>query len=154
MKLKLLGSMWVAATLWAAVPAAAANQMVDLSSGGASWIGTAIVFDGGDDVITFVNLPAGTYDFVFSLETHFITALTADLNGQAATITPLGNITFASLESTGNSPFVLTLTGTAAPGGRYTGSLSTTLVPEPSTCLLLLSGLGAIGWGVRGRQAR
>jgi PEP-CTERM motif-containing protein len=153
MKLKYLGSMLVAAVLLSGVPAGAADQNVDLSSGGASWIGTSIVFDGGNDVITFINLPFGTYDFVFSLESQFITGLTASLNGQAATITPVGNFTFASLESTGTAPFVLTLTGTAASNARYTGSIQTFLVPEPTTALLMLLGLGGIGSFARRRKA-
>ena len=153
MKLKYLGSMLVVAVLSLGAPAVAADQNVDLSSGEASWIGTSIVFDGGDDVITFINLPAGTYDFVFSLEAQFISGVTATLNGQAATTAPIGNITFAGLESTGTSPFVLTLTGIAASNARYTGSLQTFLVPEPTAALLMLLGLGGIGVAARRSKA-
>jgi PEP-CTERM motif len=144
MKLKFLGSILVAATLCWGIPAGAADQSVDLTSGAASWIGTSIVFEGGDDVITFTGLAAGTYDFVFSMEGQFITSLTATLNGQAAQTTSIGNLVFAGLESTGDAPFVLTLTGTAASNARYTGSLQTTLVPEPTSLILMLGGLGGI----------
>jgi hypothetical protein len=153
MRLSFLGSMLVAAALFSGAPATAADQSVDLATGAASWIGTSIVFEGGDDVITFTNLPAGTYDFVFSLEGQFITGMTASLNGQAATVTSIGNLVFAGLESTGTAPFVLTLMGTAAANARYSGSLTTSLVPEPATALMLLFGLGGVGLIGRRRMA-
>jgi hypothetical protein len=153
MRLKVLGTLLIAAALFSGAPAIAADQSVDLSSGSASWIGTSIVFEGGDDVITFTNLPAGTYDFVFSLEGQFITGLTATLNGQAAAVTGIGNLVFAGLESTGDAPFILTLVGTAAANARYTGSLQTSLVPEPATALMLLFGLGGVGLMGRRRKA-
>jgi hypothetical protein len=150
-----LRSLFLAAVLAvSAGPASAASQVVDLSSGGASFTFTAPILDGGDDVISFSNLATGTYNFIFSLEAQLIPDLTATLNGQAATITPAGNIRFAGLEGTSDAPFSLTLTGTPGVGARDTGSLQVQLVPEPATCALLLVGLGGIGFAARRRNTR
>lgn len=142
MKLKLLAL--AAALSLASTPALATNLVVDLSSGSASFIGQSIILDGGDDEISFVNLPDGIYDFLFSLSSQNISNLTATLNGQAATITPLGQFSFASLASTGNTPFTLVLTGVADARSLYSGELTTTLVPEPGTLALLAAGIGGI----------
>jgi len=130
------------ALILAAAPALAANQTLDLSSGSASFIGTSILLDGGDDVLTFVNLPSGAYDFRFSLSAQDVTGLAADVNGQAAGITDQGVFSFAGLESTSAAPFVVTLTGTAGSRALYSGELSVALVPEPAAAALLLAALG------------
>ena len=135
----------LAMLLLSAAPAWAADQAVDLSSGSASFIGTSIVLDGGDDVITFTNLASGNYNFWFSLSAQDVTGLSASLNGQSATITPQGFFTFASLASTSEvTPFVLTLTGTPGARALYPGELQVTLVPEPAVAALLLAGIGAL----------
>ncbi len=66
-------------------------------------------------MITFVNLAAGTCDFLLSVSAQYLPDLTVDLNGQAADMISIGNFRFASLESTGTTPFILTLSGTALP---------------------------------------
>ena len=137
-----------------AVPSAfAGDQMIDLSSGAASFIGTAPLLDGGSDLITFTNLAAGTYNFLLSVSSQNITGLGVDLNGQAATITNRGKVSFANLASSGNSPVLLTLTGVAGKKGLYSGELTVSAVPEPETYALMLAGLGAIGFMARRRKA-
>ena len=138
-----------------AVPSAfAGDQMIDLSSGAASFIGTAPLLDGGSDLITFTNLAAGTYNFLLSVSSQNITGLGVDLNGQAATITNLGKFSFANLESSGNSPFLLTLTGVAGKKGLYSGELTVSAVPEPETYALMLAGLAVVAGVARRRLPR
>lgn len=151
MKLKMLAL--AAALSLASTPAFATDLVVDLSSGTASFIGQSIILDGGDDQIEFTNLPAGTYDFLLSLSSQNISNLTATLNGQAATITELGLFSFASLASTGDSPFVLVLTGTPGARALYSGELAVTQIPEPGTLALLAAGVGGIaGMGSSSRR--
>ena len=54
------------------LPAYAADQSIDLSSGVASFTATAPILAGGDDLITFTGLAPGLYDFVFSLSSQHI----------------------------------------------------------------------------------
>jgi hypothetical protein len=121
-----------------ASPAFAASQSVDLSSGSASFISTGPVLDGGDDVITFTGLPAGLYEFWFSLSAQDVTGLAASVNGQSANVTSSGVFSFASLASSDGAQFVLTLTGTAGLRALYSGEFQVTLVPEPAVLGLLL----------------
>ena len=153
--MKRLGKLVLASALAAGfAPAFAADQVVDLSSGGASFIGTSPLLDGGDDVISFVNLAAGTYDFLFTFSSQNVTGLTATLNGQVATIVPLGTtMAFAGLSGSSSSPFMLTLTGTAGATALYSGELTVKAVPEPETYALLLAGLGVLGFVARRRRS-
>jgi hypothetical protein len=142
----------IAALAVSTAPAFAGNQVLDLSSGTASFAATGPVLDGGQDTLSFVNLAAGTYDFLLSIAGQNITGMTATLNGQAATITLQGKISFAGLEGTSASPFNLAITGLAGAKATYSGDLTVTpSVPEPETYAMLLAGLGAIGFMARRR---
>lgn len=130
----------------------AADQVVDLSSGHASFVGSGPLLQGGDDVLTFVNLAAGTYDFQLSFSAQNIGGLTADLNGEASHIVSFGNFTFGGLESRGNAPFVLTFSGHGGDTSAYSGEFRVTPVPEPATYGMLLAGLGIVGFLARRRR--
>ncbi len=136
-----------------AAPVLAADQVIDLSSGAASFYATAPLLDGGDDVISFTNLAAGTYDFVLSVSSQNIAGLGGNLNGEAIGLVTFGRVTLGYLESSGVSPFTLTLTGTPGAQALYSVDMSVTAVPEPGTYAMLLAGLGAIGFMARRRQA-
>jgi PEP-CTERM motif len=147
-------SLALASTLaFGAAPAFAGDQVIDLSSGIGSFIGSATLLDGGDDVITFANLADGVYNFVLTLSGQNIQWNGVDLNGQAATVLYFGEVSFGYLESVGQTPFILTLTGTPGTQAAYSGELTVTAVPEPGTLALLLAGLGVIGFVARRRAA-
>lgn len=148
-------SLALAAALAAGVgsPAFAADQLIDLSSQSASFVSTAPVLSGGDDVLSFINLAAGTYDFLLSLSSQNVSGLQVTLNGQAADVMTSGKFSFASLESSGASPFDLVIKGTAGARALYSGELAVTpSVPEPETYALMLAGIAALGLRARRRK--
>ena len=136
-----------------AASAQAADQVIDLSSGYGSFIGTKPLLQGGDDVISFVNLAAGTYNFDFTLSSQFTNITSVTVNGQAATMNSFGNFKFFGLSSTDTSPFTVHIVGTANRNSLYSGELQISAVPEPESYAMLLAGLAAVGFVVRRRTA-
>ena len=129
------------------VPAFAADQTINLSSGFASFGSTTPLLTGGDDKITFSNLASGVYDFTVSFTGQFISDLAGSLNGQPLAINTFNVFRFGSLQGQSTGPLVLTLTGTTftSPLASYSITMSATpAVPEPRTYGLLLSGLGVV----------
>lgn len=72
--------------------AQAANQVINLSSGQASFVATAPILAGGDDVLTFTGLAPGLYDFVFSVSSQFVTGFNGTVNGTPFALASLGPI--------------------------------------------------------------
>ena len=153
----------------------AANQTVVFDGDGVAQFsskGFTPILDGGDDVITFTGLAAGSYDFVFSFSSQHIDFLT----GQSKTpigsgkyfvssnsnvaVNGIGTETFnnsASLTgswlSIGSSPFTLYLKGTPSGQASYSGEISVTHLPEPESYAMMLVGLGALGFLARRRRS-
>jgi PEP-CTERM motif len=153
----------LAATLaLSSLGAMAADQTVNFTGSSVNFGSTAPLLLGGDDVISFTGLAAGSYDLTLSLTSQFIALTSVTLNGIA--VPELGSffggvLKLYGVEATDDSPFTLTLTGSvgvpAAAG--YAGTLSAELnpvtipVPEPETYAMLLAGLAAMGFMRRRR---
>ena len=149
--MKIISRVATALLALASLPALAADQTVDLSSGSASFIGTGPLLVGGDDVISFINLAAGTYDFSFTLSAQNVGGLGATVNSQPATVFTLGVLSFAGAQGTSASPFTVLISGVAGAKAAYSGELTVTAVPEPGAWALMLAGLASIGLVARRR---
>jgi hypothetical protein len=126
--------------------AQAADQLIDLSSGQASFKSTAPILAGGDDVLTFFGLAPGVYDFVFSISSQFNAGFSGTVNGSPFATAVLGPITAGALVGVSSAPFSVTLFGTPTSGfATYSGELTATLVPEPGTWAMFAAGLGVLG---------
>ena len=147
----------IAAAALAAIgtSAFAGDQTVLALDNEASFIGTKPLLDGGDDVITFAGIGAGTYDFLLTLSGPYVNLTSITLNGVTGDVLSSGKILFASVEGLSSAPFSLTLTGSVANASKanYSGELSLTPVPEPETYALMLGGLAAVGFMARRRKS-
>ena len=112
--------------------------------------------------ITFTGLSSSvSYDIVGTVSGNLLTFTGVSLNGLVWDIsnqtTAKGkHISFAGFEGSGPATLTLTLSGTRdSVSSFYNGSLTVTPVtpvPEPSTYVMLLAGLGAIGAIARRRN--
>lgn len=135
--------------------AVAADQMIDLSSGQASFQSMGGVLAGGDDVLTFFGLAPGLYNFAFSVSAQFVTGFGGDVNGTPFAVAVLGPISAGAAFGVDTAPFTVTLVGTAGAKALYSGELTVSaVVPEPSTYALFAAGLGIMGWLSRSRFKR
>ena len=129
--------------------------------GGTNYFG-AVHTDNFDFTDVFNFSAAGSVIASLSLTTigadgNNIDFLSADLNGIPVTFSPTGFFETGSLLNTElTGPLVLTVRGKsgAANGifASYAGTLNVTVIPEPSTALLM--GLGLSGLGLAARRAR
>jgi hypothetical protein len=163
MNLKKIASVLALTSLFATGAAMADDQTVTFENGStvASFKSVGTVLAGYDDVLTFTGLAAGTYDFVLTISGQNIQLYNGDgfvgitLNGVVGSVDANGKVLFANVEGTGDTPFVLTLSGSTLFGGTavYSGELSVTAVPEPETYALMLAGLGAVALVARRRKS-
>jgi hypothetical protein len=107
----------------------------------------------------------GTGVHIKLISTPEISFTVVSLNGTAGTVNMIGdadaNVSFFSTPSVNFNPlnnpaYVLSISGTADVGGTYGGTLNVAVVPvpEPETYLMMLAGLGAVGFLVARRRNR
>lgn len=136
-------------TLAACAPLAAAERVIDLSSGTGSFAGDGPLLRDGDDFITFTNLNPGTYSYRFTLSGEGIEGLSASVNGQNAGTFTVGERSFAGLEGRDNSTFTVQITGRPTGNAAYQGVLTVTPEPEakPAVPALWMASLAALAGG-------
>ena len=144
-----------AAMVASITPAMADDQTVTLVAGNGSFIGSAPLLLGGDDIISFLGLAPGLYQFDFSMSSQFANITSVMVNGQAAAQVSLGMFQFFGLSSVDSSPFMATILGSggANAGAGYSGQMHATAVPEPESYAMMLAGLVGIAGFVRRRRA-
>jgi hypothetical protein len=78
------------------------------------------------------------------------------LNGTNFLVSSTGNVEFRSLQNlllTPGGNNILSVAGLSGGAASYAGTLSFAAVPEPSTWLMMILGIGLAGLGLRRRQS-
>lgn len=132
-------------------------RVVDLSSGSGSFAGEGPLLSAGTELITFNNLPPGTYSYKLTLSGEGIDGLAASVNGQTAGTFTVGQRSFAGLEGRDTGSFTVQISGRPGNGASYQGEV--TITPEAErmsfTPALLAGGLlAAVGAGAWRRLRR
>jgi hypothetical protein len=125
-------------------------RVIDLSSGTGSFAGDGPLLADGNDLITFSNLPPGTYSYRLSLSGEGIEDLAASVNGQTAGTFTVGPRSFAGLEGRDAGSFTVQISGRPGNNASYRGEVTISPEPaaEPTAPIVLLGGLAALlGWG-------
>ena len=149
MKFNILAMLGVLALCCTSVSANDVSNNIT-STNGTTFFG-ALHTDNADFTDVFTFTVAGTVKANTSLITigsgmNNIDFVSADLNGTALALSPNGFLETGSLGDTMfTGPLVLTVKGKSGAAGGIFASYSGTMnvVPEPSTCMLGLSALGA-----------
>ena len=156
MKLKFALAGLLAAASFSAM---ASDQVKTLEVGGDNFFTSTVpggdgVLSGGHDVISFTGLDAGLYNVVVTISGQNLTFNDAlsNLNGYKGSFSSEGKYRFFGVEMTGNSPFTLNLFGTAGVGAKYSGEVTVSAVPEPTTYGMLLGGLGIMAFLARRKK--
>jgi hypothetical protein len=109
------------------------------------------LLSGGSDTIVFTGVPGGMYEAILSYSANYALISSASLNGMAPVSISAGvKTSLGSFDIIGNSPFTLVLNGIASssPLAAYSGHITISAVPEPTSFAMLLLGLGLFGVGI------
>jgi len=149
-----LGKLAVAGALAIASTGAFANDVNNniILSGGTNFFG-ALHTDAFDFTDVFTFNASGPFVVSASLVTvgsgaNNIDFLSANLNGNALTLSPNGSFEFGSIENASLiGPLILTVTGKSGAAGGTFASYSGTVnaVPEPGTWAMILAGILGVG---------
>jgi|SRR5471032_264434 len=156
MKLKFMFAALLAVASFSAM--AGDRTVTAIADGNTHDFGSVIgdgILSGGEDVISFAGLAAGSYDISVTLSGQKLVFddTKSNLNGTLGASTAIGKLQFFGVEYTGSAPFTLQLFGTPSAGANYSGTYSITAVPEPESYGMLLGGLGLLGLVAR-RKAK
>ena len=113
------------------------------------------ITDGLVQDFTFTGLANGTYNIVGDISASNMTFTSVLLNSTPWELFPdsRGRLRFGSIEVTDTQSLTVHVIGTSTnTSANYSGSLTVTMVPEPTSTAMLLGGLALIGTIIRRRN--